>query len=416
MTNTPEDDVPAANPGERVPLLLTGATVVTPDKTLPGGSLLIDQGRIVAALAPDDIVGIRLGPPGRELLKAATKVELGGGYITPGLVDLHTHGAAGSSHDDGATAIAAAVAAHRRRGTTSTLVSLVTAAPERMLASVKGAAAAARADPRILGVHLEGPFLSPLHRGAHDPAMLREPDTALFDRFVGAGDGLVRMITAAPELPGGMDLVRAAVAQGVHFAVGHCDATYAQAAEAFAAGADIVTHAFNAMRPLHHREPGVIAAARDAGVVLEAINDGVHLHDATVRLLHVAAAGKLAFVTDAMAAACSVDGHYLLGALGVDVVDGVARLSDGGSIAGSTLTMDRAVRRAVTEVGLPVVDAVNAATLVPARLLGMDGEIGALAPGHRADVVIFDDEWQVAAVLLDGRWADERRPGNQPGA
>jgi N-acetylglucosamine-6-phosphate deacetylase len=395
------------------PLLLTGATVVTPDEALPGGSILIDQGRIVAALAANDIVGIRLGPPGRDLLKRATTIELPGGYVTPGLIDLHTHGAAGASHDDGAAAIATAVAAQRRHGTTSTMVSLITGAPETMLEAIRGAAEATRADPRILGIHLEGPFLSPLHRGAHDPAMLRDPDVALFEQFVAAGDGAVRMITAAPELPGGMGLVRAAVAAGVHVAVGHCDATYAQAAGAFAAGADIVTHAFNAMRPLHHREPGVIAAARDAGVVLEAINDGVHLHDATVRLLHAVAPGRIAFVTDAMAAACSDDGHYLLGTLDVDVVDGVARLTGGGSIAGSTLTMDTAVRRAVTQVGLGVVEAVNAATLVPAALLGLADEIGALAPAHRADVVIFDGAWQITGMLLGGRWADERRPGRE---
>lgn len=395
---------------ETGPLLLTGATVITPERALTGGSLLIDQGRIVAALAADDIVGTRLGPPGRELLRAATAVELAGGFVIPGLIDLHTHGAAGVSYDGGAEAVLTAAAAHRRHGTTTTMVSLVTGTPDGMVASIQGAVEAAATDPRIVGVHLEGPFLSPLHRGAHDPALLRDPDVALFKRFVAAGDGLVRMITLAPELPGGAELMRAAVGGGVHVAVGHTDATYAQASAAFAAGADIVTHAFNAMRPLHHREPGVIAAARDAGVVLEAINDGVHLHDATVRLLHAAAAGTVAFVTDAMAAACSADGHYLLGTLDVDVMDGVARLTDGGSIAGSTLTMDRAVRRAVLDVGLDPVDAVNAATLVPARFLGMDGEIGALAPGHRADVVILDDAWQITGMLLRGRWADERRP------
>lgn len=392
------------------PLLLTGATVVTPEKALPGGSLLIDQGRVVAALAEDDIVSIRLGPPGQELLRAATKVELDGGFVVPGFIDLHAHGAAGESYGDGVAAVLTAAAAHRRHGTTTTLVSLVTGSPDGMVASIAGAAEAAASDPRIAGIHLEGPFLSPLHRGAHAPALLRDPDLALFDRFVAAGHGRVRMITLAPELPGGAELLRAAVSSGVHVAVGHTDATYAQASEAFAAGADIVTHAFNAMRPLHHREPGVIAAARDAGVVLEAINDGVHLHDATVRLLHAAAAGHVAFVTDSMAAACADDGRYVLGTLDVDVVDGVARLADTGSIAGSTLTMDRAVRRAVLEVGLDVVAAVNAATMVPARFLGLDGEIGALAPAHRADVVILDEAWQITGMLLRGRWADERRP------
>jgi len=217
------------------------------------------------------------------------------------------------------------------------------------------------------------------------------------------------MITVAPELPGGLDLVRAAVAADVHAAVGHTEADYAQAAAAFEAGADIVTHAFNAMRPLHHRDPGVIAAARDAGAVLEAINDGVHLHDATVRLLKSIARDRLALVTDAMAAAGSPDGRYRLGSLDVDVEGGIARLVGGGSIAGSTLTMDRALRRAVTEVGLDIVEAVNAATLAPARFLGVDRRIGAIRPGMVADLVILDDEWEVRAILLAGQWADERR-------
>lgn len=388
------------------PLLLTGATVITPEGALPSGSVLIADGVIAAVLDGGESLP---GPSAESLLRGARRIELGGGYLTPGFVDLHVHGAAGASFDDGAAAIAAAAAAHRRRGTTTTMVSLITADPDDMVSSIAGAVAAAAADPRIAGIHLEGPFLAATRRGAHDPAKLLAPDTALFERFLAAGDGLVRMITAAPELPGGMDLVRAAVAAGVHVAVGHCDADYAQAAAAFEAGADIVTHAFNAMRPLRHRDPGVIAAARDAGAVMEAINDGVHLHDATVRLLQSIAPGTLALITDAMAAAAAGDGRYALGSLEVEVIGGVARLADGGSIAGSTLTMDRAVRRAVTEVGLDMVDAVNAATLVPARFLGLDRRVGAIRSAMAADLVILNDSWQIRAMLLDGDWADERR-------
>lgn len=391
------------------PLLLVGAKVVTPTEVLDDGVVLVADGRIVAVL--DSLRDVdRLSPLARDILRGAQRVPLGGGYVVPGLVDLHVHGAATRSYDDGAAAIADAVAAHRRHGTTSTLVSLITGAPETMAQSIRGAVAAIADDPRIRGIHLEGPFLADSRRGAHDPAKLLAPDTALFDSFLAAGDGQLRMITAAPELPGGMDLVRAVVSGGVHYAVGHTDADYAQAAAAFAAGADIVTHAFNAMRPLHHRDPGVIAAARDAGAILETINDGVHLHDATVRLLHAIAPDRLALITDAMSASCAADGHYLLGTLDVDVVDGVARLADGGSIAGSTLTMDTALRRAVTEVGLGVVDAVNAATRVPARFLGLEREIGAVQPGLVADLLLLDDAWQIRAMLLAGEWGDERRP------
>jgi N-acetylglucosamine-6-phosphate deacetylase len=386
------------------PLLLTGAKVVTPTAVLDDGAVLVADGRIAAVADHES----RLEPG--DLAAGAERVEMGGGYIVPGLIDLHVHGAATRGYDDGAAAVAEAVAAHRRHGTTSTLVSMITGAPDSMLQSIRGAVDAIADDPRIRGIHLEGPFLADSRRGAHDPTKLLAPDLALFDRFLAAGDGHLRMITAAPELPGGMDLVRAAVSSGVHFAVGHTDADYAQAAAAFAAGADIVTHAFNAMRPLHHRDPGVIAAARDAGAVLEAINDGVHLHDATVRLLHTIAPDRLALITDAMSASCAADGRYMLGTLAVDVVDGVARLADGGSIAGSTLTMDVALRRAVTEVGWNVVDAVNAATRVPARFLGLADEIGAVQTGLAADLLLLDDDWRIRAMLLAGEWGDERRP------
>lgn len=391
------------------PLLLTGAAVVTPEKVLETGVVLIADGTITAVL-DEERAAIRLSPLAQDLMKSATRIELGGGYIVPGLIDLHVHGAATAAHDDGPEAIATAVAAHRRHGTTTTMVSLITAAENDLITAILGGVEAAQADPRIVGLHLEGPFLSPVHRGAHDPTKLLAPDPSVFERFTAAGDGHVRMITLAPEQPGGMDLLSAALVADVHVAVGHSDADYAQATAAFEAGADIVTHAFNAMRPLHHRAPGIIAAARDAGVILEAINDGVHLHDATVRLLDSIAPDRLAFVTDAMAAAAADDGHYLLGSLDVDVVDGVARLSDGGSIAGSTLTMDRALRRAVTAVGMDPVDAVKAATLTPARFLGMDRKIGAVRTGMVADLVILDDAWHLRAMLLAGEWADERRP------
>ncbi len=403
-------------------LLLAGGRVVTPDAVLDDGAVLVAGGAIAAVLddgvprgaAGWDSAGGTVGADLDAAMSSARRIDLAGGYLLPGLIDLHVHGAATASFDDGAEAIGTAVAAHRRHGTTGTLVSLITAAPDDMVTAIRGAVAAAGNDPRILGIHLEGPFLAENRRGAHDPAKMLAPDAAVLQRFLDAGDGLIRMVTLAPELPGGLDLVRLLVDADVHAAVGHSDAGYDDAVAAFQQGADIVTHAFNGMRPLHHRDPGIIAAGMDAGAALEAINDGVHLHDATVRLLHAVAPGRLALVTDAMAAACAADGHYVLGSLDVDVVDGVARLAtDGGepgSIAGSTLTMDVAVRRAVLDVGMDVVDAVNAASLVPARLLGVADRAGAILTGRPADLVITDQRFGVRAVLAGGAWADERRP------
>ena len=186
-------------------------------------------------------------------------------------------------------------------------------------------------------------------------------------------------------------------------AVGHTAATYAETQAAFEAGASILTHAFNAMREIHHRAPGPVAAAFQApGVTLEVINDGVHVHSNVVNMLFASAPGRIALVTDAMAAACAGDGQYELGSLNVIVTDGVARLSDSGVIAGSTLTMDAAVRRAITDVGLSVPQAVAAATAVPARAVGREGDLGSLAPGFAADAVLLDRDFRVRAVWAAG--------------
>jgi N-acetylglucosamine-6-phosphate deacetylase len=258
-------------------------------------------------------------------------------------------------------------------------------------------------DERVLaGVHLEGPWLSLEHRGAHDAALLQAPDAAALDRLLAAGGGSVKMVTLAPELPGGLELVRRTVAAGALAAVGHTGATYAQARAAFAAGARVATHLHNAMRALHHREPGpAVAALEDDRVTIELINDGVHLHDAVTRLAFgVAGPARTAFITDAMAAAGMPDGDYELGALAVRVQDGVARLAEGGSIAGSTLTMDVALRRAVQVLGLPIADAARAAATTPARVLGLS--TGALEPGLDADLVVLDADLAVTAVMVRG--------------
>ncbi|SDO99910.1 N-acetylglucosamine 6-phosphate deacetylase [Nakamurella panacisegetis] len=371
---------------------LTGGRVVTPDGVVDG-AVVIDGEHIA-----------RIGVAEGEIL------DVTGRLVLPGFIDLHVHGGGGATFDDGAASIATGLATHRANGTTRSLVSLVTAPAAQMLGTIGVAAEFAAGHPGVLGLHLEGPFLSVDRRGVHDPASLLMPDPALLQRFLQAGAGQVAVVTLAPELPGGLDLVRQLVAAGVHAAVGHSDAGYDVARQAFAAGADLVTHAFNGMRPLHHRDPSIIGAAMDAGVVLEAINDGVHLHPATVRLLRSIAPGRVALITDAMGATCSADGMYKLGAFDVRVAGGEARLVSDGTIAGSTLTMAVAVQRAVQQVGLSLVEAANAASLVPATLLGVDDRFGSVRPGRAADLVITDAELNVQAVLQDGAWVDDRRP------
>ena len=367
---------------------------------------LVDGGRITddawVAFAGERVAGTGTGDDWRPLVDDTdTIVDGAGDYLTPGFIDLHGHGGAGRSYDEGAPAIRAARAMHRAHGTTRAVISLVTAPLEDLEHRAAVVADLVATDPDILGSHLEGPFLDPAHKGAHDPAQLRHPSPGGVSRLLAAGNGTVRQVTLAPELPGGLDAVRAVVRAGAVAAVGHTGADRDASAQAFDAGAALVTHAFNAMPGLRHRAPGPVGAATaDARVTLEIVADGVHVDPEVVRIAFAAAPGRIALVTDAMAAAGSADGRYALGALNVDVVDGVARLAGDGTIAGSTLTQDVALRNAV-RFGVALEDAVDALTRTPARVLGRD-DLGRLEPGCFADAVLLDDELRIVAVWAAG--------------
>jgi N-acetylglucosamine-6-phosphate deacetylase len=338
----------------------------------------------------------------------ADVVDAAGAVLTPGFIDLHGHGGGGFSFDDGADAIGRALAVHRAHGTTRSVLSLVAnpvVALERSLAAI---ADIAERDPLILGSHLEGPFLAPGRRGAHNPDFLVSPSPAVIERLVAAGRGTLRQVTIAPELPGAIDVIPALAEAGVVVAVGHTEADEEQAQAAFDRGARLLTHAFNAMPGIGHRKPGpIVAAIRDERVTAELILDGVHVHPDVARLLLDAADGRVALITDAMAAAGAADGAYKLGSLDVAVVDGVARLTgpDGapGPIAGSTLTLDRGLRAATQLCGMPLRSAVTALTWVPARVLGLDQRLGRLAPGYAADAVLLSGAFEVRAAWGAGR-------------
>ncbi|MDR2323064.1 MAG: N-acetylglucosamine-6-phosphate deacetylase [Microbacterium sp.] len=320
-----------------------------------------------------------------------------GAILTPGFVDIHSHGGAGAAFDDGVDAIRTARAMHRAHGTTRAVVSLITATLDELAERVGMVADLMQSDQDLLGSHLEGPFLDPGHMGAHDPELLRAPAAADVQRLLDAGHGTVRQVTVAPELDGGLEAIRLIVAAGAAAAVGHTDADDDTMRAAFDAGATILTHAFNAMRPVHHRNPGpVLTAAHDERVTLEAIADNIHLHPHIIKLVFDEAPGRVALVTDAMAAAGSADGDYMLGSLHVTVLDGVARV-DSGSIAGSTLTQDVALRRAV-EAHVPLADAVLALTRTPARAIGVADQLGELEPGLLADAVLLTAGLDVTAV------------------
>lgn len=320
--------------------------------------------------------------------------------LTPGFIDIHGHGGAGVAYDDGVEAIRTGRGMHRSHGTTRAVISLVTAALDELAEQVSVIADLVESDPDVLGSHLEGPFLEPSKHGAHEPSLLRHPQPADVARLLEAGRGTVRQVTLAPELPGGLDAVRQIVASGAAAAVGHTGADAAAARAAFEAGASILTHAFNAMNGIHHRAPGpVLIAAADHRVVLEGIADNIHLDPHIIKLLFDAAPGRVALITDAMAAAGSADGHYDLGAVKVTVKDGIARADDTGSIAGSTLTQDIALRRAV-EAGVELVDAVRALTATPASAIGYGSSLGLLQAGFVADAVLLD-----ADLTVRGVWA-----------
>ena len=348
----------------------------------------------------DRVAARGIGADWRDAIDAdASVTDAAGRTLVPGFIDLHCHGAGGASFEEGADAIARALAVHTAHGTTRSVLSLVTAPVDVLAGHLRTIAAVAASDPRVLGAHLEGPFLDHEFRGAHDPALLRTADPAAVELLLEASAGTLRQVTIAPEHAGAPEAIARFVDAGVAVAVGHTGADFAASLAAFEAGATILTHAFNGMRGIHHRAPGPVVAAMHADhVTLEIINDGVHVHPDVVRLAFSGAPRRVALVTDAMAAAGSDDGVYQLGSLEVIVEGGIARLSQGGSIAGSTLTQDVALRRAVLDSGIAFDEAVGALTVTPAAAIGRAHDLGRLDVGYAADAVLLTDEFAVDAV------------------
>jgi N-acetylglucosamine-6-phosphate deacetylase len=380
--------------------LIGAAAVVTDGRCHRPGWLQTSGGRI------DDCgPGAPVGPPDLDFPEAT---------IAPGFVDMHVHGGDGASYSDAEEAATSSAAAfHRRHGTTTTLASLVTAAPDALLRAVRALTEATHRGT-VAGIHLEGPWLSPRHCGAHDRRYLRVPDPAEIDALLAAADGAIRMVTLAPELPGSFDAIRRFVDAGVVVALGHTDASYEQTRQVIDAGATVGTHVFNAMRPLHHRSPGpVLALLEDPRVTLELIADGVHVHPALIhRVIDVAGPDRIALISDAIAAAGLGDGPCRLGGLDVDVVSGVARVRGTSTIAGSTATMDQ-LFGAVADGhngarDAALVAAAQMTSTVPARALGFD-RLGELRAGYDANLVVLDHDLCVERVMVGGRWASAQR-------
>lgn len=375
----------------QTPVTLANARVVTP-QGVHDGWLRVEDGRVAA-------LGSGESAQGGEIH------DVDGAWVVPGMVDTHLHGGAGHSFTDAdPEGIRRIIAFNRARGVTTLVGGLVAASPEDTVRQVSTLAELCDTG-ELAGIYLEGPFIARSRCGAHDPELLREPDTAEFDRWLKAGRGHVRMITVAPELPGALELIGAAVSSGVVAAVGHTEATYEQTLAAFDAGASVATHLYNAMRPLGHRDPGPIAAALgDERVTVELILDNVHVHPGAAGLVFDAAgADRVSLVTDAMSATGLGDGEYTLGDLRVRVSGGEARLVESGAIASSTIVLPQAVRNAVRGLGVSVPDAVRSASSVPGAALGLV-DAGRIEPGGRADLVVLDHDLTVREVMHGGAW------------
>lgn len=380
-------------------LVLAGGRIFTGTEVLDGGWVAASGG-LVAEVGNGE-------PP-----DAAETVDLDGDWLTPGFVDVHVHGGFGGD-------FMSAVDAERRRvreqhlshGTTAMVASTVSAAPEELHQAVRRLAGDAHAAPaagerpaaRLLGIHLEGPFLSERRRGAHDPAALRPPDLDEFDKLLAEASGKLRTMTLAPELPGALELIEAATAAGVCCCLGHTDADAAQVRAAVQAGARGLTHTFNGMSPLHHRRPGVVGMAMDLdALTCELILDLIHVDPVAARaLLHAAGPQRVCLVTDAIAAAGMASGVYELGDQRVTVSEGRALVAGTDTLAGSTLTMAEAVANAVDVLGIDVPTAAAMAGIVPARLLA-EPRLGRIAPAGPADLVRLGSAGRLKTVWLAG--------------
>jgi N-acetylglucosamine-6-phosphate deacetylase len=380
--------------------LLHVTRAFTPITEIHDAGILIRDG-VIEAIGPRDDLMV---PQGAQEIQASGKIAV------PGFIDVHIHGAGGHDVMEGTeealSTVARTLAAH---GTTSFVATTVTASPEAICAAAEGIARYITLQQQtednraqVLGVHFEGPFISPVRRGVHPTEWITLPSAALLQRFTEAAGGYAQILTIAPELLGAMPCIDAARKAGLVVAMGHTDATYEQARAAIAHGARHAVHVYNAMRPFTHRDSGVIGAVLTSpDVTAELIADGVHVDETAMRiLLQAKGAAGVILISDGISATGMPDGKYTLGTFEVTVAGGVCRNAEG-KLAGSTLTLDRALRN-IVNLGIPLPDALRMLTLNPATLLGIEFKKGSLRTGADADILLLDESLNVIQTWTRG--------------
>ena len=325
-------------------------------------------------------------------------------YLVPGLIDVHTHGALGGDHTDGSASKLQEMAKfYAKNGTTSFLATTLTASEETLSNAVKNVAAYERQDngARCLGVHLEGPFFSHAKRGAHPEALLKNPDISMYERLNKLSGNKIKLVSVSPELDDAMEFIKEAT-KTCRVSLAHSACDYKTAMQAFASGATHVTHLFNGMNPFLHREPGIIGAAMDSGAYVEVICDGHHLHPSVIRAIFRIFKQRVCLISDSLRCAGLPDGDYESAGLPITVKSGKAMLKNGGSLAGSTITLLQGVRSAVA-LGIPLAEAFSAATINCAKSLGVFGKVGSITPGAYADLLLLDSELNIIKVFIGGK-------------
>lgn len=382
--------------------VLLARQLLTPLERIDNAALVIEDG-IIAEVGPRDAVSIAAG---------ARVIDFGDSILTPGLIDIHIHGAAGhDAMEASGEALGAIERLLARHGVTSYCPTTLTAPLDEILPALEKLAIAVEQDgpscdsgrARPLGIHLEGPFLSHARRGVHSSIYLQPASAKVFGTMCDAAGGQIRMLTIAPELDGAVDLIRDAAQRGVCVSIGHSNADLAQAEAGIGAGARHATHTFNAMRRLDHRDPGLLAAVlTNNALTADIIADGLHVQPNVVDLfLRAKGLDRAVLISDAISATGMPDGTYRLGHYEVQVRDG--RCESHGKLAGSVLTLDRAIRNTMSFTGISFAEAIRLATLNPARVLGMEQRKGTLRPGADADIALFTDAGEVRQAIIGGR-------------